>query len=766
MERTDSSLSSDTNMNVALIGNYVPRHCGIATFTTDVATWVKSTLGTESDVFVVAMNDRPEGYDYPPMVRFTVLANNPRDYPRAADYLNLSEIDLICLQHEFGIYGGSRGIYITELLRDLKKPVVTTAHTVLPDPDPERRKAMADVCGLSDAVVVMSRKSIDFLEKYYGVARDKVHLIHHGVPDMPFADPDDYKPRWGLQGKKVLLTFGLLHPRKGIEYMIRAMPAIVERFPEAVYVVLGATHPPVKLREGEKYRFSLKQMAHDLGVEDNVIFYDRFVSLEELTHFLASCDIYVTPYLDLKQIVSGTLAYAMGLGIPTISTPYFYAEELLADGRGILVPIEDPQALSDASNSLLSDPDRMAEMRSKSYAFGRKMIWKEVSKQYVDLFERVLAGRKAAPVAAVVHRKTVSLRDLPRPRLDHLVRLTDATGLLHSAHFDIPDRSSGYSTQDNALALGATVLSHVVQTDDATSLGLLRTYLGMIRYMQRPDGRFHDLLNYDKSFGDEVGGQECQGKALEGLGLTVALEEEEALVSFAKLMFDDALVDLQLAAPRAMAYATAGCYHYLTRFPGASLAEAAMVRMADELIDAYEREASEGWEWFEQTLTYANGLMPRALLLAYRATSGERYLEVALESLGFLTRTCYRDGYFDLVGDQGWFRRGGERAKLNQLPIEAASLTQAYVDAFAVVREDRYLELARTVFEWFLGRNALNVPMYDFALFACSDSLMRHDVSPNRGAEATVHWLLSLLRVQTALHLGPLQSPGELVAGR
>ncbi len=757
MDGIKNSARSGHDMNVALIGNHVPRQCGLATFTTDVATWVKSTLGPGSDVFVVAMNDRPEGYDYPPMVRFEVLANNPRDYPRAADFLNLSEIDLVCLQHEFGIFGGPRGSYVTDLLRDLRKPVVTTAHTVLPDPEPQRRKVLAEVCSLSDAVIVMSGKSIEFLEEYYGVPREKVYLIHHGVPDMPFGDPDDYKARWGLEGRTVLLTFGLLHPRKGIEYMIQAMPEIVERFPEAVYVVLGATHPPVKLREGEKYRFSLKQLARDLGVEDNVIFYDRFVSLEELTHFLAGCDIYVTPYLDLNQVVSGTLAYALGLGKPTISTPYFYAEELLADGRGVLVPVKDAGAFAREALGLLCDPAGMEEMRHKAYALGHAMRWEEVSRQYVDLFERVIAGRRTAPRAPAPPRKAVLLRDLPRPRLDHLARLTDQTGLIYAAHFDIPDRSSGYRAEDNALALAAVVLCRVVQPDDEVSLALARTYIGMLRYMQRPDGRFHNLLNYDKSYADDSGGEECQGKALLGLGLTVALEENEGLVSFAKLMFDEAMRDLVLTYPRAMAYAACGCYHYLTRFGGASLVEAAVEKYAGGLVEAYEKAAGDGWSWFEDSLTYANGVLPRALFLAYRATREERYREIAVESLEFLIGTCYRDGMFDLVGDQGWHARGAERARFNQLPIEASSITEACVDAFMVTREDRYLELGRAAFEWFLGRNAGNRPLYDFALFACADSLMPHGVSPDKGAEATVQWFLSLLRIQTALHLGPLE---------
>ena len=755
---------SDAGMNVAVIGNYVPRQCGIATFTTDVATWVARTLGPESDVFVVAMNDREDGYDYPPMVRFEVLANNPRDYPRAADYVNLSGVDVVCLQHEFGIFGGPRGIYVSDLLRDLRKPVVTTMHTVLPNPEPDRKKALVETAALSDAVVVMSRKSIDFLDEHYGVPRKKVHLIHHGVPDMPFVDSSEYKARWGLDGKTVLLTFGLLHTRKGIEYMIEAMPAIVERFPDAVYVVLGATHPPLKLKEGDKYRFALKRRARELGVEENVLFYDRFVSLEELTSFLAACDIYVTPYLDLNQIVSGTLAYAVGLGKPVVSTPYFYAVELLEGGRGVLVPPRDPAAMSEAALDLLADPEKMAQMRESTYAFGRQMIWEEIAKEYVGLFRRVLAGRKVAPAPAA-KRQPVLLRDLPRPKLDYLLRVTDRTGVVHKSHFDIPDRASGYTTEDNALALAAAVLGHL-QTDDPRSLELARIYIGFLRYMQRPEGPFHNVLNYDKTFGDKVGSEECQGKALEGLGITVALESDEGLASFAKAMFDDAAESVELTSLRAMAYTVCGCYHYLTRLPGASIVIAVLEREAGKLLEAYRRTAAPGWEWFEDGLYYANGILPRALLLAFRETGLEAYREAALQSLDFLVRTCYRDGIFDLVGDQGWYRREGERAKFAQLPIEAASITAACVDAFLIERDDSYLELARAAFEWFLGRNALNQPLYDFASFSCSDGLLFNEVDPNRSSEATTHWLLALLRIQTALHLELPGMEQEALAGR
>lgn len=751
---------SDSGMNVAVIGNYEPRLCGLATFTTDFANWLERVLPAGSEVFVVAMNDRVEGYDYPPMVHFGVLANNPRDYPRAADYINLSKVDLVCLQHEFGIFGGPRGIYVADLLRDLKKPVVSTLHTVLPDPDAQRKRAMAEVAELSDALVVMSAKCIDFLEEHYGVCRDKVHVIHHGVPDAPPGTREEHKARWGLSGRTVLMTFGLLHSGKGIEYMVEAMPEVVAHFGDVVYVVLGATHPPVKRREGEKYRFGLKRRARELGVEDNVVFYDRFVTLEELISFLAACDIYVTPYLDMNQVVSGTLAYAMGLGRPVVSTPYYYARELLGDGRGVLVPMRDAGSLASAVLDLLGDPEELRAMGERAYALGRTMVWKQVAGEYVDLFGRVLAGRRISPAPAP-KRKAIALRDLPRPKLDYLARLTDAAGALHRSHFDIPDRASGYTTEDNAMALAAVVLCHL-QTDEQMALELSRTYLGMLRYMQREDGLFHNTMLYDRSFGDEVGGQECQGKALLGLGVTVALGQDEGLVSFAKVAFDDALESARPDAVRAVSQSAIGCYHYLTRFGGASLASTFLDRMAESLVRAYNQASSPGWEWFEDKLYYSNGLMPRALLLAYRATHEERYREVALASLEFLVGTCYLQGAFDLVGDQGWYSRGGERARFNQLPIEATSLVEALVDAYVVEGSERYMEMARAAFEWYLGRNVAGEPLYDFASFSCGDAIMLHGIDENRGTEATVQWLLALLRIQTALHL----EPAAVTAGR
>lgn len=744
-------------MNVAVIGNYVPRQCGIATFTTDLVTWMSRALGENSSVFVVAMNDRPEGYDYPSVVRFEINANHPRDYHRAADFINLSGVDIICLQHEFGIFGGPFGILVSDTLKELRKPVVTTVHTVLPDPEPVRREALIRVAEHSRALIVMSKRAIEFLEKYYGIPNDNVFLIHHGVPDRPFSRPDEHKAKWGLQGKTVLLNFGLLSRRKGIEYAIAALPRIVEKFPEVVFVVVGATHPPIKRKEGEKYRFFLKRMARELGVEERVIFYDRFVTLEELIEFLCACDIYLTPYIEKGQIVSGTLAYAVALGRPVVSTKYYYAEELLSDERGILVDFLDSEGIADAVISLLSDPEKLENMRLNCYEFGRRMIWKEIAKDYLKLFESVLAGWEGVPFVAEKARAVVSIRDLPAPKLDYLARLTDKTGVLHASIFDIPDRSKGYTTEDNSLALAVAILANI-HLNDPLSLELARTYLAFLKYMLLPDGRFHNFLRYDGSFADDVGGDECQGKALAALGLTVALSPDDGIASLAKNMFDKAVLAAEFSDLRATAFAVCGCFHYLTRFSGAG-APSSFIEKASSVFEAsYGSNISSGWRWFEDTILVGNGILSRACLLAYRSTEDEKMRDIGLESLDFLTKVSYNGEFFDFVGDQGWYPRGGRKARFNQLCAEASSLVDAYVDAFIITGDDHYLELARAAMEWYFGRNLLNEPLYEFATGSCSDGITSSGLDPNRSASSIIHFLLALLRITTAIHVERAES--------
>src|SRR3990172_5335550 len=464
-----SAVRSTIN-RIAFIGNYLPRKCGIATFTTDLSEAIASEY-SETTCIALPVNDIEGGYAYPPRVRFELTEKNIDSYRRAADFLNINSVDLVCVQHEYGIYGGPAGSHILELLRELRMPIVTTLHTVLQNPDPAQRRVMLEVAALSDRLVVMSARGVEFLQEVYGVRKDKIDLIPQGIPHVPFADPSFHKDLFDVEGKMVLLSFGLLSANKGIENVIAALPAILARHPNVVYIILGATHPHVVRNEGETYRLSLQWLAQEKGVEGHVIFYNRFVSLEELVEFIGAADIYITPYLNPAQIASGTLAYTLGAGKAVISTPYWYAEEMLAEERGALVPFRDPAALAEQVINLLSNEAERHAMRKRAYIFGRTMIWSEVAKRYMESFERARAERRHyVPPGFIAKALDKYPSELPPLRLDHLRAMSDETGVLQHAHFTVPDYSHGYTTDDNSRALLVGIL--LGELDNSESMDL------------------------------------------------------------------------------------------------------------------------------------------------------------------------------------------------------------------------------------------------------------------------------------------------------
>jgi glycosyltransferase involved in cell wall biosynthesis len=457
---------------LAVIGNHLPRQCGIATFTTDLLDALASEA-KEADCYAVVMNDKPGGYPYPTQVRFELEQMKLADYPLAADFLNINNVDVACLQHEYGIFGGEDGAYILKLLNHLRMPVVTTLHTVLQDPTPSQRNVMKQLAVASDKLVVMAQKARELLGSVYGIDDEKIEVIPHGIPDVPFVDPNYFKDQFGVAGRKVLLTFGLLSPGKGIEYMIDALPEVVKEHPETIYMVLGETHPHVKASEGESYRLSLQRRARRLDVEENIVFHDRFVDLSTLCEFLGAADLYITPYLNREQITSGTLAYALGTGKAMVSTGYWYAEELLADGRGRIVPFADAQALASEVCDLLSHDVERYAIRRRAYDHGRQMIWKEVARRYLKVFDEVLRERRrqARSVFAMRSMKS-SPTDVPELKLDHLYRLTDDVGILQHASFIAPNRFHGYCTDDNARALITVLLARKLLPDRSRLLDL------------------------------------------------------------------------------------------------------------------------------------------------------------------------------------------------------------------------------------------------------------------------------------------------------
>lgn len=730
-------------LKILFIGSYIPRKCGIATFTSDLYRAISKETKS-SDLRVIAMNNILEGYHYPPEVSFEIQQNHLFDYQHAADYINFSDVDLVCLQHEFGLFGGIAGGYLTSLISSIRKPIVTTLHTIIKDPDPRYRKSMEELVRYSDRLIIMSKMGGDILKESYNVPDEKIELIYHGVPDFPFVETEKLKNRLYLKGRFIILTFGLLSSGKGIETMLEALPPVVEQKPDLIYLILGATHPEVIKTEGEKYRLSLERKVHSLGLDNNVIFHDRFVTVTELCKYISASDIYVSPYLSKEQIVSGALSYALGMGKAIISTPYWYAEEILANGRGLLVDFKDVEGFSRALLSVINDPDKCNELRKKAYKFGRQMTWKEVGRQYVNLFEEVIDER-IQKTGKQWETLTFPRTTLPEIKMDHFRLLTDDVGMFQHAAFGIPDRNNGYSTDDIGRALVTLTRMHQ-QKPNENIIPLVTTYLSFLEHAQTEKGHFHNFLGYDRRFLDENGSEDTLGRAIYGLGYIVNSGPTEGMRALALSMIEKSELLLEeLQYPRAKAYTICGLYAVLKKYEGASRFRRILIKLSDELVELYEENHKEDWKWFEPVVTYGNAKICEALLHAYQVTYNDKYKEVALSTLDFLTDIQWNDKFFDLVGNEGWYYMDKEKAMFGQQPIDAGYLTKAYITAYVVTGNKEYLHLAHRVFEWFLGRNRLGVPVYDFSTGAVGDGLDSQGVSANQGAESVICFLLALL---------------------
>jgi glycosyltransferase involved in cell wall biosynthesis len=747
----EHELASLTINRVAFIGNYLPRQCGIATFTTDLCEAFASEYGNTACI-AIPVNDIEAGYAYPPRVRFELTEKDIASYRNAADFLNINNVDLVCLQHEYGIFGGRAGGHILALLRELHIPIVTTLHTVLRDPDPDQRRVLEEVAALSDRLVVMSQRASDFLQNVYRIPFDKIDLIPHGIPDVPFVDPAFYKDYFAVEGQTVLLTFGLLSDNKGIENVITALPNILASHPNVVYIILGATHPQVKRRDGETYRLSLQRLAHEKGVEEHVIFYNRFVSLEELVKFIGAADIYITPYLNQTQIVSGTLAYALGTGKAVISTPYWYAEEMLSEDRGLLVAFRDPAALANRVNELLDNDAKRHAVRKKAYLFGREMIWSRVVQSYMESFERAHAEHRRNTRHDFTV-KTLSERpaELPLLVLDHLRNMTDETGMLQHAIFTIPNYSEGYTTDDNARALIVSILLEELGHSDAFELA--SRYLAFVWHAFNAElGRFRNFMDYQRHWLEEYGSEDSHGRALWALGIVLSRSDASVLQSMAGQLFEQALpAVIDFTGPRPLAFALLGLHEYLQRFPGDRMANQVREELAEKLFSLYRAHRSNGWYWYEDQLTYCNAILPHALLVCGAAIPDHAMIEAGLESLHWLAdvqRPEGRDGYFVPIGSDGFYPRDGTRARFDQQPVEAQAMISACLEAQHITDDSYWRKEAERVFEWYLGRNDLNLSLYDPTTGGCRDGLHPDRANENQGAESTLAFLQSLLELR------------------
>ncbi|MBN2036896.1 MAG: glycosyltransferase family 4 protein [Chitinispirillaceae bacterium] len=739
--------------SIAVIGNYLPRRCGIATFTTDMVEGL-SAEAPEVNCWAIAMNDRPEGYPYPEQVRFEISQKKLSDYSIAAEFLNINQIDIVSVQHEFGIFGGPAGSHILQLLAELRMPIVTTLHTVLKEPSPEYREVMRKLADLSEKLVVMSMKAFGFLREIYGVAGDKIAYIPHGIPDTPFIDPNFYKDKFNVEGKKVILTFGLISPNKGIEVVLQALPAVIARHPYVNYIVLGATHPHVLQTQGEEYRIGLQQLARKLSISDYVTFHNRFVDLKELCEYLGAADIYVTPYLEEAQITSGTLAYAMGTGKAVVSTPYWYASEMLDEGRGVLIPFNDPGAIAQKIIELLDNDVMRHAMRKKAYTFSREAVWKEVSRRYLEVFTDVILKRSRHPRPrhlSIESTKSITEFELPELKLDHMIMLTDDTGILQHATHNIPDRFHGYCTDDNARALMVSAMGqkHLL-SDDSCIDRLCGRFLSFLLYaFNAKEGRFRNFMSYSRQWTEEVGSEDAHGRAIWGIGKTVALLDNHGQLAMSTTLFNQAIKAVEkFESPRAIAFSLVGIHAYLERFSGDSEVRRIREVIANKLFKRFSTYASEQWPWLEHSLNYANGKLPHALILSGQWMQCNDMTETGLRSLEWLLDIQTVNGHFAPVGNHGWYEKDGIRARFDQQPIEANSTIEACVEAFNVTRDKKWIDNAVMCFNWYLGHNDLNMPLYDPKTGGCRDGLMADGINQNEGAESTIEWLLSLMTLQ------------------
>jgi glycosyltransferase involved in cell wall biosynthesis len=747
---------------IAVVGNYLPRCCGIATFTTDLCDAIHAEYSS-TELLALPVNDTEEGYNYPVRVRFELAEDNLASYRQAADFLNFSNADVVCLQHEYGIFGGRAGGHILELLRRLQMPFLTTLHTVLREPDPDQYAVMMEIVSLSDRLIVMSQHSAEILQEVFHVPLSKIDLIPHGVPDLPFTDPNFYKDGFGTEGKDVLLTFGLLSPNKGIENVIQALPEILSRHKNVVYMVSGVTHPHILRREGDKYRHSLQNLAKELGVEANVIFRNRFETPQGLVELIGAADIYITPYKHKAQVVSGTLAYALSAGKAIISTPYLHAIELLNGERGALVPFDDPGALAAKTIALLDDETGRHAMRKRAYLYARDMVWNRVAQKYMKSFESVYNERLRTPRATFSAQNTAKVLDrLPAIKLDHLLRMTDQTGIVEHAVFVVPNYPEGYTSDDNARALIVTTLLEETGIRMPTGLpDLASRYLAFLWHAFDPSTkRFRNCLSYERQWQEAEGSEDGHGRAIWALGTVLGRSKNAGLRGAAGRLFELAVpAAVEFKSPRACAFALLGLQEYLDSFPGDRAALTAADELANRLLNSYRASHSADWNWFEDVLAYSNARLPQALIRAGMRAANEEMLSAGLGALNWLVtiQRCEEKGHFVPIGSQGFYSKNSEKARFDQQPVEACAVVSACLEAYRATGDGLWRKRAWDAFNWFLGDNDLQIALYDPATGGCRDGLHPDRANENQGAESTLSFLMALLEMHQMEEAGGIR---------
>lgn len=735
-------------MKNVYIGTYPPRECGIGTFTQNLYKAItdidESTKQNES--FIVAVNDFEQNYNYPEEVELTIRQESQKDYLSAVKYINLSGADCCILEHEFGIYGGQNGVYILPLLHRLEIPLVVTLHTIIKTPSYNEKTILQEICKMANRVVVMSQKAIGFLIDIYGVPKEKIAYIEHGVPDFQFSQMEA-KKELKLEKKKLLLTFGFISRNKGIEVAIKALPKMVEKHPDVLYMVLGKTHPNVLRYSGDEYRVYLTRLVKDLKLEKNVVLLDKFVNQKDLFKYLYASDIYITPYLNEAQITSGTLSYAVGVGSAVVSTPYWHAAELLADDKGILFDFNDSNQLSDILIELLDKPEKRLQLRKKAYDYGREITWPKTGEKYYNLLQTVVIEDLKIDKMETI---PFDLLLLPPFSLAHVKRMTDDTGIIQHARYGIPNLKEGYCLDDNARALLMALMTFK-QKKDYVALELCPVYLSYIHYMQNEDGTFKNFLSFNRSFLDEVGSEDSFSRAIWALGYMLANAPNDSYYQNGLIIFFKAKPNFEkLQSIRSIAYTIMGTCYYLRSNSSDDGMIQLLKNLSGVLTEHYEKCSDKNWTWFEDLLAYDNAILPLALLHAAEILKDNKIREIAIVSMDFLTKFTLKDGYLSIIGNEKWYKRNGEHSKFAQQPLDAMAMVLMFHQAYHLTKNRDYLKQLFTSFMWFLGDNDLRMNLYDFETKGCCDGLESYGVNRNQGAESILAYTISYLTVLQA----------------
>lgn len=732
-------------MKIIIIGNYPPRKCGIATYTENFVNSLYASINSDStsnlQVEVIAMNDEGSSYNYPPIVSKSIRENNVSDYQKVIEYINTGGFDYCHIQHEYGIFGGQNGLMVLRFIAQIKIPIGVTLHSVLKNPNYYQRQIIYAFGALANRIFVMNPLAIRILKSIYYVPEERISMIEHGVPHFTPYNKKEAKAVFGWENKNVLMTFGLLGRSKGIEIVLKALPEVCARFPDLIYIVLGKLHPHVMRQEGSVYIEELKKLAEENKIEKHVLFIDEYVDEDILKSYLKSADIYITPYLNEAQITSGTLSYALSAGTAIISTPYWHAVELLKEDRGYLFDFNDSEALRDILINLLSNPKLLKKYQKNAFNYGRKITWPIVGNMHLTEFQSIINKRKKRQLS-IEH---ILLYHLPEFSLEHLKRITDQTGIIQHARFIFPDYSMGYTTDDNARALLMSAMLYRYQASGEVQK-LLTKFLAFLKYMQGPDGRFQNLVNYKKEITDGLFSEDAFGRAVWALGYTLRFSTDSMYFEFAKEMYLKASPHfLSLGSLRGIANTLIGVTHYLKIYPYDKQMLEIMKTLSARLENAFDENKEENWEWFENQLSYDNAVIPLALLSVSEFIEKQKYLFIAEKSMAFLESKILKEGRFSLIGNMKWMNKGEEKSDFSQQAIDALVLVLYYAKAFYLTKDREYIHKQRIAFSWFLGNNDVFIPLYDDQTKGCADGLFETGVNRNQGAESLMAWLISYL---------------------